>query len=85
MSAYGRIAVKIAHRIGDIQSRTVTIRNACSSDPPQAHVRCRFGRRAGPRLDRRARHASTSWKLFQTKITIGTIEIVSSTTAIAEP
>ena len=27
----------------------------------------------------------TSWKLFQTKITIGTIEIVSSTTAIAEP
>ena len=85
MSAYGRIAVKIAHRIGDTQSRTVTIRNACRAirdrpGPTSASAAARV-----PVSTVVARHASASWKLFHTKITIGTIEIVSSTTAIAEP
>ena len=85
MSAYGRIAVKIAQTIGEIQTSVVTIRKMCSPTRP-ACVRLRGrGGAARARFDRGVGHASASWKLFQTKMTIGTSEITSSTTAIAEP
>ena len=85
VSAYGRIAVKIAHRIGDTQSSVASARKTCR--PMRDRLTFGFALRLLrlPDLHRGVGHPSTSWKLFQTKMMIGTSEIVSSTTAIAEP
>ena len=55
-------------------------------DDPRDSVSGRLRTRAGVLGDGDARHAcSVSRKLFQTKTTIGTIEITIRITAIAEP
>ena len=86
VSAYGRIAVKIAHRIGETQSSVASGQEDVQPDrATRVTLRLR-PRRFGCRTSTRGvGHHSTSWKLFQTKMMIGTSEIVSSTTAIAEP
>ena len=88
VSAYGRNEVKTAHRTGVIQTSAVRIRNVWSPTRgrprPLRRARSRAARERRGR-DGDARHVWRSWKEFDTKTTIGTIEMVIRITAIAEP
>ena len=83
-----------AQATGASQTSAVMIRKTCRTIREMLSGRLRTGRVSSATAagagavggGRDARHAcSVSWKLFQTKTMIGTIEITIRITAIAEP
>ena len=90
MSPIGRKAVKATHAIGNSQTSAMTMRNTCRATRCQRILR--RGTAAGwttaatPVVVLRARAHAVSLRIVRVrKITIGTSEITSSTTAMADP